>query len=112
MVGGRNTSVDAMINLVGAKNAAAGLEDFKPLTPEALLETAPDIILMFSEGLASLQDEQRSAEDALFALPALEMTPAAQNKRVITMDGQYLSGFGPRASAAALELAQKIYAIE
>jgi len=112
MVGGTNTPTDAMINLIGAKNAAAQIDGYKPLTPESLLESQPDIVLMFSSGLASLQSEQQSAEEALFALPALAMTPAAKNKRVITMDGQYLSGFGPRASEAALELAKKVYEIE
>ena len=54
MVAGKETPLHNMIELAGAENAAAALTDFKPLTPEALLTTNPDVILMFDSGLQSL----------------------------------------------------------
>lgn len=111
MVGGKGTFADAMLQLVGAENAAAAVDDFKALSPEALLEIQPDAILMFNSGIASLVDKNtnQSGIDALLAIPVIAQTPAGQNKHIITMDGAYLSGFGPRSTQAALELAQKIH---
>jgi iron complex transport system substrate-binding protein len=45
----------------------------------------------------------------LLALKGLASTPAAANKRIVTMDGLYLLGFGPRAPAAARELMGQLY---
>src|SRR5690606_25343981 len=45
MVAGKNTPVDKMIALAGGQNAVTGFDDFKPLTPEALLANNPDYIL-------------------------------------------------------------------
>ncbi|MNE97707.1 hypothetical protein D3C80_1961030 [compost metagenome] len=53
-------------------------------------------------------NHQASAEE-VFALPAFQSTPAAASKALITMDGLYLIGFGPRTPAAAHELASKLY---
>jgi iron complex transport system substrate-binding protein len=47
--------------------------------------------------------------DAVFSEPALAMTPAAQNKALVSMDGAYLLGFGPRAARAARDLASRLY---
>ncbi len=111
MIAGTNTFADAMIRLAGGVPAVTDLDGFKPLTPEALLESQPDYLLMFDSGLESLAEEKlgQSAKQQLFSTPGLERSPAAVEQRVITMDGGYLSGFGPRASAAALELAQQLH---
>ena len=45
----------------------------------------------------------------IFALPAFQSTPAAAAKALISMDGLYLIGFGPRTPAAGRELAAKLY---
>ena len=110
MVAGKNTFAESIINLAGGINGATDFEYFKALSPEALLANPPDVILMFEGGLASLSKdgERQAAIDVLAQLPAVSQTPAGKNKRVITMDGLYLSGFGPRASDAALELATSL----
>lgn len=99
MVGGEGTPLDAMIQLAGAENAAKGIKDFKPLTPEALISSNPDVILMFDSGLQSMGDV-----DGLMKIDGLEKTNAGKNKKIITMEGQYLSGFGPRLGAAVVDL--------
>jgi len=103
MVAGKETPLHSMIELAGAENAAASLTDFKPLTPEALLTTNPDVILMFNSGLQSL-----GGVDGLLKIEGLSATNAGKNKKVITMEGQLLSGFGPRLGEAVVELHNKL----
>lgn len=99
MVAGDNTPMKTMIELAGGENAATGFDDFKPLSPESLLESNPDIILMFSSGIESIE-----GETGLLKLPGVAQTNAGKNKAVVAMDGQYLSGFGPRMGQAVAEL--------
>lgn len=111
MVAGKNTFAEKMIELAGGTHVVQEFESFKPLTPEALLAYQPDAILMFSSGLESLADAEngKSGKDQLLGMPGVEQTPAGKNQKIITMEGLYLSGFGPRASAAALELATQLH---
>lgn len=103
MVAGDNTPMKAMIELAGAQNAATGFEEFKPLTSEGMVAANPDVILLFDDGLQSL-----GGIDGLLAVPGVAQTTAGRNKAVIEMDGQLLTGFGPRTGQALSELAQKI----
>lgn len=111
MVGGKHTFAEKMIQLAGGTLALPAIEGFKPLTPEALLEGQPEVILMFDSGLQSLAAEGAAtpALEQLLQIPAIAQTPAGAHKKVVTMEGLYLSGFGPRASTAALELAKAIH---
>ncbi|WP_019955021.1 heme/hemin ABC transporter substrate-binding protein [Yoonia vestfoldensis] len=99
LVGGAGTSAEAMIDMAGGTNAVTGLEGYKPLTDEAAIAANPDLILMMDRG----GDHAVTRAD-ITAHPALGLTDAALNGRVVTMDGLYLLGFGPRTGAAALEL--------
>lgn len=103
MVAGKNTSAEAMIEAAGGQNAVTEFSDFKALSTEGLLQAQPDVILMFESGLRSL-----NGVEELLAIPGMHQTPAGQNRRIITMDGHYLLGFGPRAVDAALELAKSL----
>lgn len=104
LAAGTGTALDKMITLAGAQNAAATFEGFKPLTAEALVAAEPDIMLMFDSGLSSLE-----GKSGLLNVPGVMQTPAGKNEAIITMDGQYLSGFGPRMGKAALDLNNKIH---
>lgn len=99
LVAGKNTPMAAMIDLAGGVNAAEQVEDFKPLTPEALVQSNPDIILMFDDGLQSL-----GGESGLMKIAGIEKTNAGKNKAFIEMNGAFLANFGPRVGAAAAEL--------
>jgi iron complex transport system substrate-binding protein len=103
MVAGNNTPANTMIQLAGGENAVNDFEDFKPLTPESLLKANPDVILMFSSGLESL-----GGMDGLLKVPGVAMTNAGKNKQVIEMDGQLLTGFGPRVGKAIAQLSTKL----
>jgi iron complex transport system substrate-binding protein len=101
MVAGKNTPIDKMIALAGGQNAVSGFEDYKPLTPEALLTNNPDYILFFDKGLQSVG----GVEGAL-KIEGLAKTKAGKNKNIIAMDGALLSGFGPRVGEGIVELNQ------
>ena len=104
MVAGKNTSASAIIEKAGGKNAIQSFENFRALTAEALVEAAPDVILMFKSGLASLDGKK-----GLEQIAGIAQTPAFQNNQIIAMDGHYLTAFGTRAAEAALELSNKIH---
>jgi len=101
LVAGKKTQMDEMISIAGGENAVSDFESFKPLTAEAIVSANPDVILMFKSGAQSLNGVFES-------VPGIMETNAGKNKQIITMDGQYLSGFGPRTGKAALELNMKL----
>jgi len=99
MVAGKNTPMESIIQIAGGVNAVENLEDFKPLTPEALIQGDPDLILLFDSGLESL-----GGTEGLLKVPGIAQTKAGKNKAIISMEGGLLSGFGPRVGEAAVEL--------
>jgi iron complex transport system substrate-binding protein len=99
MVSGTGTPVDKMISLAGGKNAVSDFEDYKPLTPEALIKGNPDVILMFDSGLQSV-----GGAEGVLKIPGVDKTNAGKNKKIISMDGALLSGFGPRLGEGIYQL--------
>lgn len=114
-VGGSGTSADGIIRLAGGQNVIAGVQGYKPVTDEAVIAAAPEVILMMRRGDAGADakanggDGQAEARAAALALPALAQTPAGRNGSVVMMDGLKLLGFGPRTGEAALELHDLLY---
>ncbi|HAA01263.1 MAG TPA: hemin ABC transporter substrate-binding protein [Flavobacteriales bacterium] len=106
MVAGDGTQMQKMISLSGADNAVNGFPDFKPLTPEALLEANPDVILMFESGVESLE-----GENGIWSIPGMADTKAGKTKQLVVMDGLYVSGFGPRLGQAVTELNKKLISV-
>ena len=104
---GRNSGPGAMLELVGAANAAGKIEGAKPMTGEAVIAAQPDVYALFESGLKSI-----GGVEGLLKVPGLAQTPAGRNKRVVAIDGLYLSGFGPRCGKAALDLFRGIYESE
>ena len=103
LVAGRGTAADAIFALAGAENAAAEITGYKPLADEAAVELAPDVIVAMQNPVPG--NEPRK----MLELPLFRSTPAAVNKRLIEMDGNYLLNFGPRAGQAARDLMQALY---
>ncbi len=109
VVAGDETSAATMIDLAGGQNAVTGFTGYKPLTPEALLAVAPDVILTASHVVAAL-----GSLDALMQHPDLALTPAGKDGRIkdgriIVRDGLFLLGFGPRLGSAVLDLARALH---
>lgn len=110
MLAGPGSGADALIAALGAEDAGttSGLtEQFVPITSEALIAAAPDVILMMTGGLESI-----GGIDGLDAVPGIAQTPAGQNRRVVDMaDGVVLS-FGPNTGKVLSALAKAVYSPE
>jgi iron complex transport system substrate-binding protein len=104
MVGGKGTSADAALSLAGAQNAAAGVNGFRPVGDEAVLQMAPEAIV----GMRRTSGNGGHDLSQLFALKGVQVTPAGAAKRLILTDGAYLL-FGPRVPDAARDLLRALY---
>lgn len=103
MAAGRETEAGALIEMAGGVNAASEITGYKPLSDEAVIAAAPDLVLVMQRG------QHGTTAEEIFSLPAFRTTPAAADKALLAMDGLYLVGFGPRTPAAARELAVALY---
>ena len=103
MVAGRATAADGIITLAGAANAITEYEGYKLINDEAVIAARPDAILAMER--ASFRLDAKT----VFDHPAFATTPAAAQKELISMEGLYLLGFGPRAARAARDLALALY---
>lgn len=83
-----------------------GVADSAPVDGEKLLAAAPDVLVVTTSGLASVD-----GVDGLLALQngALARTPAGQQRRVLAYEDQYLLGFGPRTGTLLGELARDLH---
>ena len=96
-VAGQDTGAAAVIAYAGARNAFAGANGFagyKPLTPEAVIAAAPDVILGTEQGLTAA-----GGIDGLLRLPGLAQTPAGQARRVIAFDALLAARLRPAPAA-------------
>lgn len=102
---GTGTAADALIRMAGGVNAITDYEGYKQITDEAVGLAAPDVILMMDRG-----GDHGVADNELFAMPAIKLTPAAQSRSVLRMDGLLMLGFGPRTAEAVRKLNDALYA--
>lgn len=104
LVGGEGTTAAQMIALAGGRNAVSAFEGYKPMSREAIIAAAPDVILMMRQ-----HAEQSGGIEAMLARPEIALTPAGQAGRGITMDGMLLLGFSLRTPQAIAELAGMLH---
>ena len=104
LAAGRNTAAAGIIELAGGVNAVAAFEGYKPLSSEAAVAAAPDVILVTNRSLRLL-----GGPEGLLAIPEIALTPAGEGRRVVAMDGLLLLGFGPRTAAAVDLLAERLH---
>ena len=104
MAAGGRTQADGIIKMAGAENVLSEIEGYKPVSDEAVIAAAPEVILMMTpRGDHSVSDE------TVLALPAIADTPAGKAKRIVRMDGMYMLGFGPRTADAIVSLHEALY---
>jgi len=105
-LGGRGSRADALIEAAGGVDVGVelGLDDFEPLTAEALVVAAPDVLLVTTTGLESV-----GGVDALVEIPAIAGTPAGRDRRVVALDDQLLLGLGPRTGDALDQLVTELH---
>lgn len=97
---GSDTQAEAMIHMAGGRNALRGFRGYKPVSPEAMVAAAPDVIVLPEQSLQSL-----GGLDAALTTSGLSATPAARDGRIVVLDMLYLLGMGPRTGDAVTELA-------
>lgn len=98
LVAGTGTTSDEVIREAGALNAAT-FEGFKPMSREAVIAAAPDLVLMTDEHSAGLGGAAELLKRAEFAL-----TPAGKDGRILTLPALTVLGIGPRTPDAILKL--------
>jgi iron complex transport system substrate-binding protein len=103
MVGGRKTAAASMIELAGGRLAFEH-EEFLPLSAEAVIQAAPELLLVTERGLGSV-----GGEDGMLSQPGLAETPAGRAKRIVAVDDLALLGFGPRTGETLLALARAFH---
>lgn len=105
---GSESGADVLIRSLGGTDVAAeiGLVGMRPMTDEAMVAANPDLILVMTDGLASVG----GVNGLLESKPAIALTRAGQHRRFVDMaDGEVLS-FGPRTAGVLDALARAIYA--
>lgn len=101
---GEGSTPVGVMELAGLENAAKGIRECQPMTAESVVAARPEVIVVFSRGLASV-----GGLEGLLKLPGVAQTPAGQKRKVVAMDDLYLGSFGPRAGRAALDLFRAAY---
>lgn len=101
LLGGQGSGADDLITASGARDlgAAEGFEAFTPLTAEEIVNVDPNVILVMTEGLASV-----GGIDGLLDLPGVAQTRAASNRAVVAVDDTLLLSFGPRTTGVVQAL--------
>jgi iron complex transport system substrate-binding protein len=100
LVSGERSAAGNMIGLAGGSHVYPGFPGYIPMTPEGIVETAPEVILTTTASV-----ERLGGWDALREHPGIGQTPAAENDRIYAMEDLYLMGFGPRTGRAIADLA-------
>lgn len=105
---GEDSGADSLIDAVGGVDVAAeiGWEGMKPMTAEALVAAQPDVLVMMTDGLESVD----GIDGLLERIPALTETPAGAHRRVIDMADSEILSFGPRSADVIGAIARALYA--
>ena len=94
---GEESGADELIEGLGGIDVAGeiGWKGLRPMTDEALVAANPDLILVMTDGLASV-----GGVDGLLAeKPAVGLTRAGETRRFVDMDDGEVLSFGPRTPA-------------
>lgn len=107
LLGGPDSGADSMIRAVGGIDAGTEMgldEPFTPITSEALVEAAPEVLLLTTTGLESV-----GGIDGLSDIAGIAQTPAGRDQRVVTLEDGLLFSFGARTPAALDLMADQLY---
>ena len=104
-VAGNNTAANSLIELAGGINPTASqFASYKPLSNEALLQLAPDVVLYSDQGKGT------TPQQLIDMQPVLQQTPAGKSGRMIAIEpNMLLGGLGPRTGELAVELAKAFF---
>jgi len=96
---GRKSWITDLIRRAGGRSVTAEVEgEWMRYSDEAALASHPDAIIMATGG-----------EEKMEVAPALQRSPAVQNKRVYGISGDYLSRPGPRLVEGLEQIARALH---
>ena len=104
VVAGGDTHIALLMELAGAENVTQAISYFKPMSQEAMLEAAPEFILVNEEGL-----QEKGGLPVALSAPGATLTPAAQSGNVFSLPGGYLQGLGLNSPRAIRAIARRIH---
>lgn len=93
---GTDTRADALIAMAGGTNAAAGFQNFQPMSLETLMLADPDVIFV---GISPGHGASPESVEAMKKLPGLSNLKAVKNNAVFSVPMDDLN-FGPRLGEA------------
>ena len=106
LVSGTETSSSMFIELAGGNNAITGYTGYKPLTPEALVESNPDVFLFFKEGLESI-----GGVNGVSTIPGMELTNGYKLKNIYAVPANEMANFSKRYPVALLRMNKVLLSI-
>ncbi len=89
LAAGLDTAADSMFKAAGLNNAIEEFSGYRPLSQEGIIDSAPDLLIVTTHGVASLKGVEN-----VWRLPGLALTPAGKQKRLLVIDDIALLGFG------------------
>ncbi|MGE4336980.1 MAG: hemin ABC transporter substrate-binding protein [Pigmentiphaga sp.] len=102
LAAGTGTTANAIMALAGIDNVMQAQSGYKPVAVESILAAAPDLIIT-----TELSVRAQGGADRLLALPALAITPAARQGRLVVMEDVLYLTFGPRLDEAVTRLRER-----
>lgn len=107
---GEESGADSLIEALGGIDVAGeiGWQGMRPVTDEALVDANPDLLIMMTKGLESVDGVDGLVEH----LPAVAQTDAGRHRRIVDMSDTTVLSFGPAAASVLDALAVAIYAPE
>jgi iron complex transport system substrate-binding protein len=106
-VAGQKTFVDEMIRTCGGQNAIEKtMYQYPPISQEALLSSAADIIIEPADSAKDYERLSSTAQEFYGRYPSL---PAVRDKRIYVLDGDLVSRLGPRIEKGMLEVARCLW---
>lgn len=107
---GRGSGIDAVIDAAGGRDVGTelGIADYGELSTEAIIDVAPDFILVPSNGLETV-----GGLEGLLAVPGIAETPAGADpeQRILQFETQFLYGLGPRTGRLVADIATAIHEV-
>jgi len=108
LVLGESANTRWLINSAGGVDVSEemGIDEAVPISAEAILAAAPDVLLVPEAGLKSV-----GGVDGLLEIGGLGQTPAGQTRQVLAYDDQLLLGNGPRTAQMLVQLRNDLRAV-
>ena len=108
LVGGPGSGADSLIEAVGSVDVGAQTltDPFTPLSAEVMAKLDPEVLLVMTEGLASV-----GGIDGLRKLPGIAQTAAGKSGRVVSVDDTTLLEFGPETLNVLESIATQLRAL-